>query len=193
MIKSIAVYCASSMGNCNDFAVFATKLGEQIAIRNKTLIYGGAKVGLMGTIADAVLQHNGTVKGVIPEFLKQKELQHDHLSETFVVDTMHERKAKMIELADAFIAMPGGFGTMEELFEVLTWSQLAIHHKPIALLNVNGFYDKLLEFIDVMCEQKLIKPEHRDMIIVSDNPQYILDAFESYTPTIKDKWYKPIQ
>ena len=193
MIKNIAVYCASSMGNSTEYKTLATLLGERIAERGKALIYGGAKVGLMGTIADAALSKEGIVKGVIPEFLKQKELQHEHLTETFVVKTMHERKAMMIELADAFIAMPGGFGTMEELFEVLTWSQLAIHNKPIALLNVNNYYDKLLEFIDVMCEQKLIKQEHRDMIIVSDKPDVILDAFDKYVPSVEDKWFNPIK
>ena len=193
MVESIAVYCASSMGASNEYKILAANLGEKIAKKGKSLIYGGAKVGLMGTIADAALSKNGIVKGVIPEFLKQKELQHNSLSETFVVKTMHQRKAMMIELADAFIAMPGGFGTMEELFEVLTWSQLAIHHKPIALLNVNNYYGKLLDFIDVMCEQKFIKPEHRDMIIVSDDPDEILERLDNYKSSVNDKWFNPIK
>jgi len=192
-IESIAVYCASSLGDSDDYKKLATKLGEEIALNGKQLVYGGAKVGLMGAVADGALSQRGIVKGVIPLFLQEKELQHEQLSEMYVVNTMHERKAKMADLADAFIAMPGGFGTMEELFEVLTWSQLAIHKKPVALLNINHYYDKLLDFIQVMCEQKFIKAEHRNMLIVSDDPQKLLEKIDNFVPLSSDKWFDPIK
>ena len=147
-MKSIAVYCGSSFGTDEAFKKSAVELGLALKKRGVGLVYGGAQVGLMGVIADAVIEQKGTVIGVMPSFLGRKEIVHHHLTKLIEVETMHQRKEKMIELSDGFIAMPGGFGTMEELFEVLTRAQLGLHSKPIGLLNVNGYYDLFISFLE---------------------------------------------
>jgi uncharacterized protein (TIGR00730 family) len=153
------------------------------------VVYGGANVGLMGVVADAVLAAGGHVTGVIPDFLVHKEIAHRGVSELRVVSSMHERKAVMAELSVGFVALPGGFGTVEETFEVLTWSQLAIHRKPCGLLNVSGYYDHLLRFLDHAVAQRLLKPSNRALLLVNEDPGGLLDAFATYNPRAASKWF----
>jgi len=188
-MNKIAVYCGSSSGSEPVFKDSAYNLGIALAKHNIGLVYGGAKVGLMGAVADGALSKKGSVTGVLPRFLAEKELQHLFLTEIVMVETMHERKAKMSELADGFIALPGGFGTMEELFEMLTWAQLALHRKPIAILNVNGYYDSLVDFISTMIQNGFLKEEYRDLLIVSDNIEDILIQMKTFEPMKNDKWF----
>ncbi len=179
-MKSICVYCGSNAGKDPAFIAAADRLGEVLALRGIGMVYGGGQVGLMGRIADATLAAGGRVVGVIPEFLALKEIAHMGLSELHVVRSMHARKAKMVKLSQAFIAMPGGIGTMEEMFEVWTWAQLGQHRHPVGLLNVNGYYDELVAFLDKMTDQGFLAPEHRGAFIVSDRVTSLLDAFERY-------------
>lgn len=168
-MHQVLVFCASSSGHAPVWIEGAKAVGRYIGSHGMNLVYGGGKIGLMGAVADATLAAGGEVVGVIPEFLDTVEVGHRELSQLHVVKTMHERKAMMSELSDVVIALPGGFGTMEELFEMLTWAQLNLHQKPIGLLNINGFYDKLLEFIEDMVSSGLLKPHNRDLLIVSEN------------------------
>ena len=179
-LKSICVYCGSNSGKDPAFLTIADRLGEVMALRGIQLVYGGGQVGLMGRIADATLAAGGRVVGVIPEFLALKEIAHMELSELHVVRSMHARKAKMVRLSQAFIAMPGGIGTMEEMFEIWTWAQLGQHRHPVGLLNVNGYFDELVAFLDKMTEQGFLAPQHRAALIVSDRVTTLLDAFEQY-------------
>lgn len=188
-MKRITVYCGSSSGFGEIFKKEAYGLGKYMAISNMELVYGGARVGLMGAVADGVLENGGNVIGILPQFLARKELQHKSLTETILVETMHERKAKMEELADGFIALPGGFGTMDELFEILTWAQLSLHNKPVALLNVNGYYDSLLEFVRTSVKFGFVKPEYDKLLIVSDNVEDLIEQMESYQPISNEKWF----
>lgn len=189
-LKNITVFCGSSNGNNELFEKAAFQLGQYLAQNNLTLVYGAAKIGIMGAVAKACLNNGGKVIGVIPEFLTDKEVLHTELSELYVLDTMHQRKQKMNELADAFIVLPGGFGTMEEFFEVLTWGQLGLHQKPIAILNVDGFYDSLIEFINQMVNSELLKPVNRDMILVSDEISKLFQLIHNYSPPEVPKWLK---
>lgn len=191
-INKIAVFCASATGKNPIYAQQAYQLGRNIAKKGKGIVYGGAHVGLMGAVASGALENGGEVYGVIPEFLKTKELEYHGLTKTYVVDTMHQRKALMCELSDAIIALPGGFGTMEELFEMITWAQLALHKKPIALLNIDGFYDMLISFIDSMIEKGFVKKEYKDMIIVESDIDSLLTKIEAYKPTSNEKWFQPV-
>ena len=151
-------------------------------------MYGGARVGLMGVLADAVLENGGRVTGVIPESLVSREVAHDRLSDLRIVESMHARKAMMADLADGFIALPGGWGTLEELFEVLTWAQLGLHRKPCGVLNVRGFYDGLLSFLEHSVEERFVRREYRQMVMVSSSPGDILDLFAQYAPPAVEKW-----
>ena len=188
-MKRICVFCGSSPGARPEYAQVARQLGHILAERNLGLVYGGGSVGMMGVVADAALQAGGEVIGVIPKKLFQKEgVAHAHLSKLHVVDSMHERKALMAELADAFIALPGGLGTIEEFFEVLTWAQLGIHWKPCGLLDVCHYYDKLLEFLDDAVAQRFVKAEHRSMVLVAETPEMLLQQFQSYQAPQVDKW-----
>ena len=189
-MKSITVFCGSSSGNDNAFESMASELGHALADKQISLVYGGAKVGLMGAVADAALKHNGHVIGVLPKFLQEMEVAHDDLSELILVDSMHERKTKMSELCDGVIALPGGFGTIEELFEMLTWGQLGLHKKPVALLNVNGFYDSLVELIDEMQNSGFLKKSSKDILIVSDNVEALLEKMNQYEAPTEGKWIK---
>ncbi len=171
MMKSIAVFCGSSAGVHPKYGELATAFGSMMGKREITLVYGGASIGLMGCVADAVLALNGKVYGVIPGFLSNMEIAHPNLTELFTVDTMHERKAKMAELSDAFVALPGGFGTLEELFEMLTWSQLSLHDKPIVILNQDGFYNGILEQCRFMMDQGFLKPKNMDLIRIANSPE----------------------
>ncbi|MFC6645821.1 TIGR00730 family Rossman fold protein [Granulicella cerasi] len=166
-VKNIAVYCASAAGARPVYREAAEELGAALAARQLGVVYGGATVGLMGAVADAVLRGGGRAIGVIPQVLVDLEVAHNGVSELHVVDTMHTRKALMMERADAFLVLPGGFGTMEELFEVITWQQLKLHEKPVVLLNLGGFYDKLLEFLDVCVREGVLKPKNRERLLVA--------------------------
>lgn len=188
-MKYISVFCGSSNGNNENFTKQATLIGKTIANRGYGVVYGGAHVGLMGAVADGALSQGGEVIGVIPEFLKQKELEHHSLSQIYVVETMHERKAKMNELCDGIIALPGGYGTMEELFEMLTWAQLALHKKPVALHNVNGFYDPLIALSETMIDNGFLKEEYRNLLLVDSDAEKLLDKMEAYVPLANDKWF----
>ena len=163
-------------------------LGETLAKRNIELVYGGAKVGLMGAVADGVLNNGGKAIGVLPNFLGSKEIAHKQLTELILVDTMHERKTKMNDLCDGVIALPGGFGTLDELFEMLTWGQLGLHKKPIAILNVDGYYDALIVFIQTMTDKGLLKEVNQQMLLVSDTIDDLLDKMENYVPPTVGKW-----
>ena len=190
-MKSIAVFCGSSIGYNEVFKSKATELGIAMAARKIDLVYGGAKVGLMGTIADAVLAAGGKVTGVLPAFLQTKELAHTGLTNLILVNTMHERKTKMNELCDGVLAMPGGFGTLEELFEMLTWAQLGLHKKPIAILNTGGFYDCLNLLAQTMVDNGFLKKQNKDMLLVDENIETILDKMENYKAPEITKWLEP--
>ncbi len=190
-MNSIAVYCGSSAGANPLYTSQAQALGAALAAHNTTLVYGGGRVGLMGIIADAVLAHGGQVVGVIPTFLADKELAHLGCTELIVVKTMHERKMIMAERADAFVAMPGGYGTLEELFEVLTWGQLGLHQKAVGLLNVDGFYDHLLLALDRMRDDGLLRAENRQQLLQSPDPADLLARLAAYQPVAVPKWLSP--
>jgi len=187
-MKSLCVYCGSSLGKSPFFLAAAKALAHELVRRDIRLVYGGASVGIMGVIADTVLAGGGQVVGVIPQALLDKEVSHTGLTELFVVDSMHTRKAKMAELSDGFVALPGGFGTLEELFEVLTWSQLGFHQKPIALLNVEGYYDHLLAFLQQSVDQQYLKAQHHKLLLASDDVEHMLEQLLNYKPVAGDKW-----
>ena len=187
-MKNIAVFCASSPGFNPDFEKEAYALGQYLAESGYGLVYGGAQVGLMGAVANGALSNGGSVTGVLPVFLQTKEIAHPALTELVIVDTMHERKTLMSERCDGIIALPGGFGTMEELFEMLTWAQLGLHKKPIGLLNTAGFYTPLLSFIDNMVTAGVLKQINRDMLLVADNMIDLLWLMEGYVAPEVPKW-----
>lgn len=187
-MKSVCVYCGSAAGGSEEYGLAAQALGRELARRELQLVYGGAAIGLMGIVADTVMAAGGSVTGVLPRNLFRTEVPHENLTEMIHVDSMHERKARMADLADGFIALPGGLGTIEELFEILTWSQLKIHQKPCAVLNVSGYYDRLIDFLDHCVEQKFIRSVHREMIILEDDPAVLLDRCEAYDPPDVQKW-----
>nr|WP_315197818.1 TIGR00730 family Rossman fold protein [uncultured Flavobacterium sp.] len=187
-MKRITVFCGSSSGTEEIYTTQAALLGETLAKRNIELVYGGAKVGLMGAVADGVLSQGGKVIGVLPNFLGSKEIAHPQLTELILVDTMHERKTKMNDLCDGVIALPGGFGTLDELFEMLTWGQLGLHKKPIAILNVNGYYDALITFVQTMTDKGLLKEVNQQMLLVSDTIDDLLEKMENYVAPTLGKW-----
>ncbi|MFH7017498.1 TIGR00730 family Rossman fold protein [Flavobacterium sp. FlaQc-47] len=189
-MKRITVFCGSSFGTEEIYKEQATLLGKTLAQQNIELVYGGANVGLMGAVADGVLNEGGKAIGVLPNFLRSKEIAHLGLTELILVESMHERKTKMDELCDGVIALPGGFGTLEELFEMLTWAQLGLHKKPIAILNINGFYDSLIELTKVMVEKGLLKDVNQQMLLVSDNIDDLLNQMKNYVPPTVGKWIK---
>jgi uncharacterized protein (TIGR00730 family) len=187
-LKTVCVFCGSSAGVRPVYAETAQQMGEALVTRGITLVFGGGRVGLMGEIARTVLAGGGHVVGVIPQALMRKEIAYDDLSELHVVDSMHERKALMAERSDGFIAMPGGFGTFEEFCEVLTWSQLGFHHKPVALLNANGYFDGLLALFDHAVAEGFVRPVHRSMALADDDPGRLLDRLAAYRPPAVEKW-----
>lgn len=187
-MKRITVFCGSSFGNTSVYESQAVLLGQTLAKQQIGLVYGGAKVGLMGAVADGALNEGGEVIGILPHFLSTKEIAHEGLTELILVDSMHERKTKMHELCDAVIALPGGFGTMEELFEMLTWAQLGLHKKPIGLLNVSGFYDPLIHLVNTMTEQGFLKEINRDMLLVAETVDALLDKLKHYQAPTVSKW-----
>jgi len=192
-MKNICVFCGSSSGTNSIYSEKAKELGALLARQKKSLIYGGGNVGLMGIIADEVMAQQGEVTGVIPHFLFEWEVGHEGLTELIKVESMHERKLKMSELADGFIAMPGGFGTLEELGEILTWVQLSIIQKPVGILNVNRFYDHLVAQLDHMVKEKFLKPANRAMLLVSDDPNELIKLMESTKIEQTTKWVSPEQ
>ncbi|CAD5107036.1 LOG family protein [Zestomonas carbonaria] len=187
-LRSICVFCGASPGATPIYREAAEALGRTLAARGITLVYGGGAVGLMGMVADAALAAGGQVIGIIPQSLKEAEIGHKGLTRLEVVDGMHARKARMAELSDAFIALPGGLGTLEELFEVWTWGQLGYHGKPLGLLEVNGFYDKLIDFLDHLVAERFVRDQHRGMLQVSPSPEALLDLLENWKPTVAPKW-----
>ncbi len=187
-MKSIAVYCGAAHGANPFYADAARLLAAALVEHNIGLVYGGGKVGLMGVIADEVLRLGGEATGVIPKALVEREVGHAGLTRLFVVKDMHERKAMMADLAEGFIAMPGGFGTLEELFEMVTWAQLGIHAKPIGLLNTSGYFDDLLAFLDRSFAEGFIKPVYRGLYHVADDPATLLDRLSNHRPPTVEKW-----
>ncbi len=187
-LTSVCVFCGASSGNNPVYREAAITLGRTLAERKLTLVYGGGAVGLMGIVADAVLEAGGEVIGIIPHSLNDLEIGHKGLTRLEVVDGMHARKARMAELADAFIALPGGLGTLEELFEVWTWGQLGYHGKPLGLLEVNGFYSKLTGFLDHLVQENFVREQHRSMLQVNESASGLLDALDAWRPTVLPKW-----
>jgi uncharacterized protein (TIGR00730 family) len=187
-MQRITIFCGSSSGYDERYHRQAILLGQTLAHQGIELVYGGAKVGLMGAVAKGALEAGGKVIGVLPSFLQAKEIAHAGLTELILVDSMHERKTKMNELSDGVIALPGGFGTLEELFEMLTWAQLGLHQKPIALFNINGFYDDLLHLLQRMEDQGFLKTQNRQMLLVSDNIIALLEKMNQYVAPVSGKW-----
>jgi uncharacterized protein (TIGR00730 family) len=187
-MKRITVFCGSSFGSEEIYKEQAALLGQTLAKQNIELVFGGANVGLMGAVADGVLNEGGKAIGVLPDFLRSKEIAHLGLTELILVESMHERKTKMNDLCDGVIALPGGFGTLEELFEMLTWGQLGLHKKPIAILNIDGFYDSLIELTKVMVEKGLLKEVNQKMLLVSDDIDDLLEQMKNYVAPTVGKW-----
>lgn len=186
-MEKIAVYCGSSPGKNPAFHQAAVQLGKVLAEREITLVYGGGSVGLMGILAQTIIDRGGQVIGVIPQAIADMEVAFTDIQDLRVVEDMHTRKALMAELADAFIALPGGMGTIEEIMEILTWAQLGFHEKPCGILNIAGFYNQLLKFLDRLVMDQFIAPEHRSMLMVDESPQSLLEQFSSYDPPKIDK------
>jgi uncharacterized protein (TIGR00730 family) len=187
-MKSLCVFCGSSHGNQPAFAAAAKRLGESMASRGIELVYGGSHVGLMGVVADAVLAHGGKVTGVLPRFMADRELAHNGLTRLHLVETMHERKRLMAELAGGFVALPGGFGTFEEIFEAITWAQLHLHRSPCALLNVNGYYEPLVEFLRGSVSAGFVRRELLESLIVTASVDELFERFAAFKPEEGEKW-----
>ncbi len=187
-MKRITVFCGSSSGTEDVFEMKARELGIKLAVENIELVYGGANIGLMGAVADGALSEGGGVIGVLPHFLQSREIAHEALTQLILVDTMHERKTRMNDLCDGVISLPGGFGTMEEFFEMLTWGQLGLHAKPIGILNINGFYDELINLLDTMVEKGFLKDINRQMVLVSDDIDDLIGKMKMYKAPDVEKW-----
>ena len=187
-MKSLCVYCGSSLGHREEYVMAAESLGIEMAEHDIALVYGGGRVGLMGVVANAVLGAGGSVIGVLPRFLDEKEVGHKGLSEMHLVETMHERKAKMADIADGFVALPGGYGTLDELFEILTWAQLDLHQKPCGLLNSCGYFDLLIAFLDRATSDSLLRPAHRALLLSHSEPYALLKAMRNYEAQPELKW-----
>jgi uncharacterized protein (TIGR00730 family) len=187
-MKRICVFCGSSPGSRPEYRAAAEELGAELVRRKIGLVYGGGNVGLMGVLADAVLKAGGEVQGVIPEHLMAREIGHDGLTKLHVVRSMHERKALMADLSDAFVALPGGFGTLEEFCEVVTWTQLGLHAKPCGILNVFGYYSPLLAMLDHAVQERFLKPENRALVPARELPSELLQALEEWRPVRVEKW-----
>ncbi len=188
-MKRLCVYCGSSSGRQSDYVQVARQLAQAMVNRNIDLVYGGASVGIMGEIANAVLEEGGDVIGIIPKGLFKKEVAHTGITELREVGSMHERKSLMADLSDGFIALPGGLGTIEEIFEIITWSQLGMHRKPCGLLNVSHYYDKLIDFLDHAVSEQFIKAAYRSSILVDEDPNALLGKFEVYKSPETVKWF----
>lgn len=189
-MKSLCVFCGSNFNGDPILKQTVELLAEVMISRNITLVFGGGKVGVMGLLADVILQKGGKAIGVIPQFLMEKEVGHTGLTELHIVENMHQRKQLMSDLCDGVIMLPGGFGTLEEFFEVLTWLQLGLHNKPIGVLNVNGFYDFLLKQMDVMVEQQFLKPANRKLVLTSGDAIELVDLMENFNPQPDEVWFR---
>lgn len=187
-MKSLCVFCGSSTGNDPQFILKACEWARLMVKEGLTLVYGGASVGLMAMVANEVLQHEGKAVGVIPAALFPKEIPHQGLSELHVVGSMHERKQRMYEFSDAFVALPGGLGTLDELFEILTWAQLGLHQKPCGILNISGYFDPLLQFLADAVRREMIRPEHRSLLLVDSDPQTLFKKLSGYQAPSLKKW-----
>lgn len=192
-MQRLCVFCGSSPGNDSTFVETAERVGGLIAQRGLELVYGGGGRGLMGAVADGALSANGKVIGIIPRGLFKREGLHDGLTRLEAVDTMHERKAMMAELSNGFLALPGGIGTMEELFEIWTWTQIGVHGKPCGILNVDGYYDGLLTFLDQMVNRGFLAQSHRDVVLVDDDPASLIERVVAHQPQIHERWMTPTQ
>ena len=190
-MQAVCVFCGSSVGSRLIYSEAARRLGTVVAERGLHLVYGGGKVGLMGLLADAALAAGGQVTGIIPKALLKKEIGHEGLTNLRVVDSMHERKMLMAELSDGFVALPGGYGTLEEVLEVLSWAQLSIHEKPCALLDVDGFFGPLSSLFDLAVKESFVHPDHRSLVLTNEHPNTLLDEMECYTPPRTKKWILP--
>jgi len=189
-MKSICVFCGANFNGDPLLKQAIDELAEIMVNQHITLVYGGGKVGVMGMMADAIISKGGKAEGVIPQFLMTEEIAHPGLTKLHVVETMHARKQLMSDLSDGFITLPGGLGTMDEFFEVLTWLQLGLHNKPVAILNVNGYYDLLLKQIDVMVEQKFLKPVNRELILSATSAIELVDLMSNFKIRINDNWFR---
>lgn len=190
-LENICVYCGSNAGRQPVYAEAARAFGHELARRGLGLVYGGSSAGIMGILANAVLEQGGRVIGVIPEALVKKELAHNNLTEQHIVASMHERKTMMAEKADGFVALPGGVGTLEEIFETWTWAQLGFHAKPCGLLNIAGYFDALTAFLDHTVDEAFMRPQHRAMLAVESDAGRLLDRFAHYEPPTVSKWIEP--
>ena len=193
MIKTLCVFCGSSLGSHTGYAESARNLALLLYSRQISLVYGGANVGLMQVLADTLLNAGGEVTGVMPASLVKREVAHTHLTKLHIVGDMQERKALMAELSDAFVALPGAYGTFDELFEVLTWNQLGIIHKPIGLLNLRGFFDPLLALLDQAVDERFLRPEHRAILQVAEDPAQLLDQLDAFRPVVAEKWIERLK
>jgi uncharacterized protein (TIGR00730 family) len=189
-MKSISVFCGANFSGDPVLLKAIEDLADVFVERDIALVFGGGSVGVMGLIADAVLTRGGKAIGVIPQFLMDKEVGHNGLTQMIITENMHQRKQKMADISDGVITLPGGFGTMEEFFEVLTWLQLGLHNNPIGILNVNGFYDPLLLQMDRMVEQKFLKPINRDLVLSHDNPSMLVSLMEQFDSKPDDVWFR---
>jgi uncharacterized protein (TIGR00730 family) len=187
-MKRVCVFAGSSVGARSSYREAAEELGRTLAARGMDVVFGGGRIGLMGALADAALEAGGQVIGVIPAALEAKELGHTGLTELRVVESMHERKATMADLADGFVALPGGWGTLDELFEILTWGQLGLHTKPCGVLNIDGYFDRLLSFMQHLVDERFVRPENSRMLSVATTPSALLDLMEACTPAPVEKW-----
>ena len=190
-MERVCVFCGSSEGSRPEYAEAARRMGEELAYRGIGLVYGGGRVGLMGAVADAALAAGGRVVGVIPDALVSREVGHGGLTEMHVVGSMHERKKLMADLSDGFVALPGGYGTLEEFFEVLSWSQLSIHSKPCALLDVAGYWEPLIALFDQTVAEGFVRPDHRSLVLAGEDPGKLLDRMEGHVPPFEKKWPDP--
>jgi len=193
MIKTLCVFCGSSMGREPYYAETARGLAGMLLANEIALVYGGANVGLMAILADTMLAKGGKVTGLMPTSLVEREVAHKHLTEMHIVGGMQERKALMADLSDAFIALPGAYGTLDELFEVLTWNQLGIINKPIGLLNIHGYFDPLIRMLDHAVAERFLRPEHREMLLIDDDPESLLEKLSSYQPVTAEKWIERLK
>lgn len=193
MIKTLCVFCGSSLGSHTGYAESARNLALLLYSRQISLVYGGANVGLMQVLADTLLNAGGEVTGVMPASLVKREVAHTHLTKLHIVGDMQERKALMAELSDAFVALPGAYGTFDELFEVLTWNQLGIIHKPIGLLNLRGFFDPLLALLDHAVDERFLRPEHRAILQIAEDPAQLLDQLDAFRPVVAEKWIERLK
>ena len=190
-MNAVCVFCGSKEGTRSSYVTAARRMGATLARRGIRLVYGGGRVGLMGILADAALEEGGEVVGVIPEALVAGEIAHAGLTKLHVVGSMHERKAFMADLSDGFIALPGGYGTLEEFLEVLSWAQLSIHEKPCALLDVDGYYDPLASLFDKAVAEGFVYPDHRSLVLTEKDPDLLLDRMQRYAPPETRKWIEP--